>query len=651
LLISKRIEIIPGVAAPQKIDHPLALISDDGLQPSPAGPLSNVELPYRDRGTDFTRDRRLVLLSILALPIGALGAGVAYGLVWLIGVITNASFYLRWSSAFVPPTREVLGLWIILVPALGGLLIGLMARYGSEKIRGHGIPEALEAILIGRSRLNLKVAILKPLSSALAIGTGGPFGAEGPIIMTGGAFGSLFAQMFALTSVERKVLLTAGAAAGMAAIFDSPVAAVLISVELLLFEWKPRSFVPVAFASATAAALRVPLLGMGPVFPVPPHGPLPGMALVTCLAVGIVAGLISSLLTIMVYAWEDAFRRLPIHWMWWPAIAGIVVGIAGWIEPSILGVGYASIRNILNGQLLPSVLIAMVVGKSLVWAIALGSGTSGGVLAPLLIIGGALGALEARALGLAEPPLWAMISMAAVLGGTMRSPLTAMVFLVELTHDLDVLPELLVACTAAHGLTVLLMRRSILTEKLARRGHHLTREYSVDPLAMRRVRDTMAADVPRVPASMRVGQLAERIAHGDPWLTHHHAVLVVNEAGLLEAIVTRGDIVRALQQDPSGQMTAREAGTSPPIVAYPDELVYDAVKRMSENHIGRLPVVKRGKPAGQPIGYFGRSCVLSSLLDRIREEQEREQAWTPWRGGGGGGGAAVKAQEAEVKAD
>jgi H+/Cl- antiporter ClcA/CBS domain-containing protein len=584
----------------------------------------------RDRGGDFTRDLRLVLLSILALPIGAMGAGIGYALVWLIGVITNASFYLRWSSAFVAPSNEVLGAWVIIVPALGGLVIGLMARYGSEKIRGHGIPEALEAILIGRSRLNLRVAILKPLSSAVAIGTGGPFGAEGPIIMTGGAFGSLFAQFFSLTAVERKVLLTAGAAAGMAAIFASPVAAVLISVELLLFEWKPRSFVPVALASAMAAALRKPLLGLGPVFPMPPHAPLPDLALLICLGVGIIAGLVSSLLTVMVYACEDAFRRLPIHWMWWPALAGLVVGVIGWREPRIFGVGYGSIDDILHGQLIRSALIALLLGKAIAWAIALGSGTSGGVLAPLLIIGGALGALEAHAVGLADPPVWAMISMAAVLGGTMRSPLTSVVFLLELTHDLGVLPELLVACTAAHALTVLLMKRSILTEKLARRGHHLTREYSVDPLAMRRVRETMATDVPRVPANMTVRELAERIGRGDPWLTHHHAVLVVDDAGQLAAVVTRGDVVRALQTDPTGQLTVARAGTSPPIVAYPDELIYHAVKRMLQHHIGRLPVVSRDNPK-QAIGYFGRSNVIASLVDHLREEHEREPAWSPWR--------------------
>jgi CBS domain-containing protein len=362
----------------------------------------------------------------------------------------------------------------------------------------------------------------------------------------------------------------------------------------------------------------------------PAHPPLPNISMLYCLGVGVVAGLASSLLTVMVYACEDGFRKLPVHWMWWPAIAGLFVGVAGWIEPRILGVGYDSIRQILLGQILPTALIALVIGKSIAWAIALGSGTSGGVLAPLLIIGGALGALEAHSLNLPDPPLWAMISMAAVLGGTMRSPLTSMIFLVELTHDLNVLPELLVACTAAHAFTVLVMRRSILTEKLARRGHHLTREYSVDPLAMRRVRDTMATEFPRVPSHMKVCELAQRIAHGDPWLTHHHAILVVDDQNLLEAIITRGDIALALQKDPTGQSTVKDAGTSPPIVAYADELIIEAVRRMLKHRIGRLPVVSRDNPR-EPIGYFGRTSALATLVDRYREEQERESPWTPWR--------------------
>ncbi len=330
------------------------------------------------------------------LIIGVLSAFVAYVLVWLIALITNLAFYQRFSAVFQSPDHHHLGYTVVLVPTIGGLIIGFMARYGSEKIRGHGIPEALEAILFGRSRMEPKVAVLKPLSSAISIGTGGPFGAEGPIIMTGGAVGSIFAQFFHLSSAERKTLLVAGAAGGMAAIFATPVAAVLLAIELLLFEWRPRSFVPVAIAAVTASAIRVPLLGAGPIFPVHPHAMLSSEGLVFAFLVGILAGLGSGLLTTLVYAFEDLFTKLPIHWMWWPAIGGLFVGIGGIVEPRVLGVGYDTIHELLRGEIVGPALLGILIAKSLVWSFALGSGTSGGVLAPLLMMGGALGAASAR---------------------------------------------------------------------------------------------------------------------------------------------------------------------------------------------------------------------------------------------------------------
>src|SRR3954466_10532276 len=451
-----------------------------------------------DRLADFTRDRRILLLSLFALVIGCASAFVAYALVWLISVITGLAFFGRYSTQLLSPEHNRLGLLVVAVPALGGLVIGLVARFGSEKIRGHGIPEALEAILFGRSRMSPKVAVLKPLSSAVSIGTGGPFGAEGPIIMTGGAVGSLFAQLFHLSSAERKTLLVAGAAGGMAAIFASPVAAVLLAVELLLFEWRPRSFIPVAVAAAGAGALRVPLMGAGPIFPVTPHAALGGEGLLVAFAVGIVAGLASGALTSLVYAFEDLFERLPIHWMWWPALGGLFVGVGGYFEPRVLGVGYDTIHSLLKGEIVGAALIGILIGKSLVWSVALGSGTSGGVLAPLLMMGGALGAFEARFIPVGDVGLWAIISMAAMMGGTMRSPLTAMIFTLELTHDLNLLPGILLGTIAAHALTVLLLRRSILTEKVARRGFHITREYSVDPLTAMRVEEVMDTEVPTV---------------------------------------------------------------------------------------------------------------------------------------------------------
>ncbi len=574
-----------------------------------------------DRLADFTADIRIVGLSLMALVIGAMSALVAAALVWLIAVISNLAFYQRFSSDLTSPAANRLGLAVILVPTIGGLIIGLMARYGSERIRGHGIPEALEAILIGRSRMDVKIAILKPVSSALSIGTGGPFGAEGPIIMTGGAFGSLFAQLFQLSPAERKTLLVAGAAGGMAAVFAAPVAAVLLAVELLLFEWKPRSFIPVALAASVAAILRVPFLGAGPIFPVAPHAPLAPVGLFIAFLIGILAGLLSGILTALVYGFEDLFNKLPIHWMWWPMIGGLFIGIGGWLDPRILGVGYDVIRTLLNGQIIGAAVIGLLVIKSLAWSIALGSGTSGGVLAPLLIMGGALGAFEAQWIPFGDTGLWVMISMAATMGGTMRSPLTAMIFALELTHDWNILPALLLGCVAAHAVTVLMMRRSILTEKVARRGHHLIREYIVDPLEVVRVGEIMDRAVPTVPGTMTVKEMMSR-----PELTHRQGTPIVDAERHAIGIITRGDLLRALEQDPSGSMTVLDAGTRELVVAYPDESLRSAVARMLRNNVGRLVVVSRND-SNHLLGYVGRSGIMSARLQRVEEELTREPGW------------------------
>ncbi|MDE3091286.1 MAG: chloride channel protein [Chloroflexota bacterium] len=581
----------------------------------------------KDRLGDFTTDISVLKISLMALVIGAASALVAYVLVWLIGFFTNLFFFQRLGTDFVSPAANHLGILVVLVPTFGGIVIGLMARYGSDKIRGHGIPEALEAILIGGSRMEPKVAVLKPLSSALSIGTGGPFGAEGPIIMTGGAFGSLFAQFFHLSAAERKTLLVAGAAGGMAAIFAAPVASVLLAVELLLFEWKPRSFIPVAVASAVAAALRVPLLGEGPIFPVVPRAALNIEGLLIAFAVGILAGIASGILTTLVYGFEDLFQKLPLHWMWWPAIGGLVVGFGGWIDPRVLGVGYDTIRALLQGQYIGFAVLGLLVVKAIVWSFSLGSGTSGGVLAPLLIMGGALGAIEAQWIPVGDAGLWAMISMAAMMGGTMRSPLTAMVFTLELTHDLNVLPALLTACIAADAVTVLLLRRSILTEKVARRGHHLVREYIVDPLEILRVGEVMDPGVPTIPANMTVSELAERMTHGDPRLMHRQGTPILDQQGQLVGIITRGDVLRAMGDQTDPPLTVLQVGTRDLIVAYPDELLRDAVRKMLANNIGRLPVVSRTNPR-QLVGYVARSGVIEARMRQFQEEHMRDRVWT-----------------------
>jgi chloride channel protein, CIC family len=579
--------------------------------------------------SDFRADHRMLLLAAIAAPIGVISALVAKALLWLIAVITNLLFFHHFSGASLSLAHLHIGAWVIVIPVVGALIIGLMARYGSEKIRGHGIPEALEAILLGRSLIQPKVAILKPISSAISIGTGGPFGAEGPIIMTGGAFGSIMAQLFHLTAAERKTLLVAGAAAGMSAVFATPIAAVLLAVELLLFEWKPRSLIPVAVASIIASLVRVPLLGAGPMFAMTPHAPMTVTEIGSSCVIGLVLGFGSGLLTLMVYACEDLFEKIPIHWMWWPAIGAIFVGIGGWIDPRVLGVGYEFIHDLLRGEILGGVLIGLLVGKAVVWAISLGSGTSGGVLAPLLIIGGAMGAVVGRWLPGGDTGLWAMVGMAAMMGGTMRTPFTGLFFLLELTHDFNAVPVLLCGSVVALGVTVLLLKRSILTEKLARRGQHVAREYSVDPFELIRVGDVIGGAVPVAPAAMPLREFAESVAiDGRTETSQRHATFLVDGNNLLAGIITRGDVVRAIGNHANGGMTLIEAGHRDPIVTYPDETLQDAIAKMLKHNIGRLPVVERDKPR-KIVGYLGRSGILEARQHFHRGEEVRERALRP----------------------
>ncbi len=445
--------------------------------------------------SDFTLTPRVGVIVAWAIPIGALGAGAAWLLLTLIGLITNAVFGGRLSATTVSPGQLHAPWWVVLVaPVVGGLIVGLMARYGSEKIRGHGMPEALEAILFKRSVVEAKVAVLKPTSAAISIGTGGPFGAEGPIIMTGGALGSLVAQRLTLTDDERKALMVAGAAAGMAATFDAPLASVLLAVELLLFEWRPRSFLPVTAAVVVATLLRGPLLGSGPLFGLDTtRWGVGALADGLSVGIGLLGGLLAVAVTALVYRSEDTFELLRgrLHWMWWPAIGGLIIGIGGLIVPRALGVGYDVIGDLLSGHAALSLIVGILVVKSLIWGLSLGSGTSGGVLAPTFMIGAALGALAGFVLPPVGPGFWALVGLAATVGGVMRSPLTGVVFPLELTHAWSALLPLLVASATAYGVSVLLLRRSVLTEKIARRGGHLSREYAVDPLSVRFVDEVM----------------------------------------------------------------------------------------------------------------------------------------------------------------
>jgi H+/Cl- antiporter ClcA len=568
---------------------------------------------------DFTTTARVIPISLLAVGIGILATYVAWALLRLIGFFTNLFYYGRTGTALVSPAGNHLGWFAVLVPVAGGLIVGFMAYYGSERIRGHGIPEALESILIHGSKVPPRLAILKPLSSAISIGSGGPFGAEGPIIMTGGAIGSVIAQLFRLTAAERKTLLVAGAAAGMSATFATPVAAVLLAVELLLFEWKPRSAIPVALASATAGAARRYILGLGPLFPVPAHAIFIGpRGLAGCVVAGLLAGCLSALLTLGVYAAEDSFLKLPIHWKWWPAIGGLAVGLGGMIFPQALGVGYDTIRAMLQGDVPRAMIAGVLLVKSAIWVISLGSGTSGGVLAPLLMMGAALGGVEAAFLPAAGAGFWPLVSMGAILAGTMRAPFTAVVFALELTHDVNVLLPLLVAGMLAHATTVMLLKRSILTEKVARRGFHLTREYATDPLEVLFVREVMRTQIVALPAEATMEMLRDILIR-EPAERGQHLYPVIDGERRLKGVVTRKRL-RELTESTGARLSLGDVLRTP-VVASLDEPLRAVVFRMAETGFTRLPVAEDGRLAGM----VSLSDLLMARVRSLHEERTRER--------------------------
>jgi len=572
---------------------------------------------------DFTTDRRVLFLCAMAAFVGAASAGSAYILIKLIALVTNLIWFGTINDTNTYLTHIKPSLWMMIAPALGGLVIGLMARFGSDKIRGHGIPEAIEAIMIGGSRLQPKVAILKPLSSAISIGSGGPFGAEGPIIMTGGAIGSLFSQFFHLSSAERKILLVAGATGGMTAIFSTPVAAVLLAVELLLFEWKPRSLVPVMVATCVAASVRPLLFDNGPLFPYPGIPELPIWGLALCATIGLVGGLQSSLMTRLLYGVEDLFKQLPIHWMWWPMIGGIGVGTGGLFAPQALGVGYDFIRDLLAGHVTLQIVAMMLLVKSIIWIIALSSGTSGGILAPVLILGGALGWMEGQFLP-GDPSFWALLGMASVMAGTMRAPLTAIVFAIELTGNIHVLLPLLAATAMSHVVTVLLLKRSMLTEKIARRGHHISQEYGVDPFELMRVEDVMVRQVDTLAASMRV---TDAMAFFTSSEHRHRCYPVIDSASLVTGVATRADVLRWNRQADNGLTTLYDVASDASLItAHPDEVLGRAVDLMVESDLARLPVIDR--ESRKLVGLIARKDILR-VRAISRTTEENRQAFFP----------------------
>ncbi|MBZ9732502.1 chloride channel protein [Mesorhizobium sp. CA18] len=568
---------------------------------------------------DFTTDPRVLFIAAIAVVVATAGLFAGIVLLQLIRLATNIAYFGQFSLAELRLEDTPLGLAAVIVPVIGALIIGLMARFGSEKIRGHGIPEAIEAILLGRSRLDAKVAVLKPLSSAISIGSGGPFGAEGPIIMTGGAIGSLIAQMLPVSDNERKTLLVAGAAASMTTVFGTPIAAIMLAVELLLFEWTPRSFIPVAVAAIVAEVERSLLHLPSPIFPFSGSMDSSIAGLGGWVLVGIAAGLLSGLLTQLVYACEDAFLKLPIHWMWWPMIGGLVVGIGGLIEPHALGVGYDNIANMLDGRTVATAALLLLVVKAVIWSVALGSGTSGGVLAPLLIMGGAMGAVLSGILPAASPGFWPLLAMAATMGGTMRAPLTATFFATELTGNTHVLVPLIAASATAHAVTVLLMKRSILTEKVARRGHHLVREYRVDPFALTRVKEVMTTKVESVPGTMTLHGAAAFLTAPD---TRHPSFPVIDGAGHVLGVIDPPAILRWRRNGKHRKATLGELLAGSKItLAYPDEYLEALSDKLLLANVSHLPVVSREDE--RLVGYIGWKDMMRVRSKKQAEERDR----------------------------
>ena len=563
-------------------------------------------------------DRRVVTICGIAIGVGAGGALIAQLLSHLIGFITNLAYYGRISGEFSAPSTARLGVWSVLIPVAGAVVVGLMARFGAAAIRGHGIPEVMERVLFNRSRISPKIMFLKPLSAAVAIGTGGPFGAEGPIIATGGALGSLVGQLIHVTADERKTLLAAGAAAGMAATFGSPVSAVLLAVELLLFEYRPRSVIPVALASAVATGVRAIFAGTAPVFAIPTLTQPTLTALLVYVVLGAIVGLFAAFTTRVVYRIEDAYDELPIHWMWWPVLGAIVVGVIGLADERTLGVGYVNIDHILSGDLVGSALLMLVVLKFVSWSVYLGSGTSGGTLAPLFTIGGGLGALLgsltvslAPGLGV-DAHVAALVGMAAIFAGASHALLASVVFAFETTRQPMGLLPLLAGCSAAYLVALLLQRSSIMTEKLVRRGTQVRTEYTADFLDRVLVRDAASRDVVTLEASKTVGEVrAWFLTRGQD--TTHQGFPIVADDGTLLGVLTRRNLLEPTIDE---RIIVRELLTRPPAVVFEDNTLREAADHMVHESVGRLPVVSR-ESRRTVVGIISRSDLLAAHRHRL----------------------------------
>ena len=567
----------------------------------------------RPRLADYSADYRMLILAAMATVAGTGGAFGAWVLLKLIALATNLFWY--GSLSFRSTTIEGRGpLLLLLIPVIGGVIVGLMARFGSDKIRGHGIPEAIETILFGESRLSLKVALLKPLSSAVSIGSGGPFGAEGPIIMTGGAIGSLFAQLFHMSAAERKTLLVAGATAGMTGIFGTPFASIMLAVELLLFELKPRSFVPVVTAVLVALAWRPLLVGSGPLFPFAAPTPAGMEPVAIAAGLGLITGLLAAILSFLLYRIEDGFHALPIHWMWWPAIGAVFVGVGALFDVRVLGAGYGSIQDLLNGSLVVKAVVLLLFAKAIVWLVALGSGTSGGILAPLLILGGCTGFLVGQYLP-GDPGFWAMIGMAGIMSGVMRAPMTGALFAAELTNHLPALPETIAAGAAAYAVSVLIMKRSILTEKIARRGRHILREYSVDALEFLQAGQLMTANPATLLGDMPLNEVVRFFAEE----AEHRSYPVVDAAGRLLGLVSRTDALKWTVGRRDECKLAEALSDASTEYAYPETPCGEIADIMVKSGVGRVPIVDHRER--RVVGIISRQDLLKVRSSQKTGEQ------------------------------
>jgi chloride channel protein, CIC family len=554
---------------------------------------------------------RLLALSGLAIGVSVLAALAAQILTRLIGLITNLAFYGRFSDAFTSPAGNHLGWLVIPVPIIGALIVGLMARYGSSAIRGHGIPEAMEQVLLNESRIPPRITFLKPVSAAIAIGTGGPFGAEGPIIATGGALGSLIGQIRHTTGIERKILLAAGAAAGMAATFGTPVSAVLLAVELLLFEYSPRSIIPVSLASVTATGIRAAFMGTDPVFTMPAVPSPDAMSLAIYLALGFFMGFAAVGISRGLYWIEDRFEHLPIHWMWWPAIGAIAVGVVGYWSPETLGVGYVNIDHILSGSIMGPALLTLVIAKLISWEISLGSGTSGGTLAPLMTIGGGIGGLAGAMLHV-DPRMAALVGMAAMFAGASHAVLASAVFAFEATRQPNGLLPVLAGCAAAYLVSIRLMPHSIMTEKLARRGTRIRPELHADYLDRVLVRDIASHAPVTLHADDAVEDIRDWMVAREPG-SSHQGFPVIDARGNIVGVVTRRDLL-----DLELPMTAHvgELVKRPPVVIFDDNSAREAADHMVREDVGRLPVVTRADPR-KVVAMLSRSDLLGAHRRRL----------------------------------